>query len=842
LSAASATPAGRASALRSLPSRLTGPAVVVVLLLLAVGPAVADEPTPLRRVTHALAWELGAAEIEPPLRGQAPTECVRAPHEPFLTRYSPLAPGLRAFHRRVTLAGGGPGRVELRDSLLIRAPRAFTWTVVPDAQPRLELSYYLFACAGSPRAPVRLRVTVEDLQGGRFEREELLEHRPPPTGSRFVDVVVDLPLPAGEPVRLTLELLSERGEQALALAEPTLSGVPAPEDPTGPGTNVLLIVIDAVRADVLGVARRPDLPSITPNLDRVVAAGTGFTAGYAVANQTRPSTLGMLVGQAPSIGGFHSRSWSLSEGRKRAFYERGPPLLTRALAEHGYRVVHIGHNHFLWDDAPIGFDHGFDRAVDLRAVPEDTPSTTEEAIRFLDRHAEDRWLLLLNYTAPHTPYDAPEPFTSEVLERLGPRPRDGVSRLYLAELAYVDHHIQGVFERLEALGLSERTLVIITADHGEVMHSAHACHSPRLQMRCEFNHGLTLYDEEIHVPLSFTLPGLVAAGHVVETPVSHVDLAPTVLSLLGLPPRVGHTGGSLVPALLGGDVAPRGIYAEGRYAAAMRTGDRKLIVHSREDDVQTRARGAPDARGQLPLLELFDLAADPFELDNLALTRGELTEPALEDLALLREDLHERARGERVVPEVAVAAAGGLDWSLGARAVNHLRLEPASTHEVVLKVTVPAGATLACGGAEGGDGGGVCERVSAEELTLRVLARDARAGVSFISEPWAAPMTIEATLDGDPFPVDRFRLGPLGLRLLGPGQALDRVAQLRLAAGRRGPQTVTGDLGVYLWRGLPGEDDPGAARPEAGATGEEDADRHMSEEVRGVLRSLGYTQ
>ncbi|PKN56999.1 MAG: hypothetical protein CVU56_13250 [Deltaproteobacteria bacterium HGW-Deltaproteobacteria-14] len=814
----------------------SGALACALALFAAASPTRAAPPAPLRVTTVDLIDALDEGAIAPPLAGRPPLECVQGqPHPPFPSFYSTLPRGLLAFHQRVTVAGGGPGRVELRDALLFRAPRAFSYAILPPEAPRLEFSYHLFTCQGAGRRGLTARITVEDADGVVTLRVPL-----PPVaageGSRWQDVAIDLPLAARRPARLEVAFEAATPGVAVAWSQPVVTGLPEPDEAVGDDVNVLLIVVDALRADVVGSARRADMPSITPHLDALFARATSFTQAYSVANQTRPSTLGLLVSQAPSVGGFHSRSWTLSDQRKGTFYKSDPPLLTRLLARAGWTVAHIGQNHFLWEGQAIGFDHGFDRAVDFRAVPENTPETTAEAVRFIGANADRRWFALLNYTAPHTPYDPPEPFGSDVEALLGDKPKDGVSRKYLGEVAFVDDAVQRVFAALDAYGLTDRTLVILTADHAETMHSAHACFSPKLEMHCEYNHGVSLYAEELHVPLAFALPGRALAGQVVPTAVSHVDLAPTVLELVGLPPALRHTGFSLGPVLAGAPAPARAVYSEGRYAAAVQVGDLRLIVHSREDDIRPRARVGRFTEGAAPLYELFDLAVDPDETDNLALTADSRLDGMLTDLDAVRESLAALASADAVHQPASPEAQ---TEDLGPEATNVLRLEgDAATHKMVARIRVGKDALAKCDAA---DGVAACAADDPRTLLATFSARSGEpAEVRFTTAPWAASIELELTLDGAPLPVDHLRLGPYGVRLLTPGETLDRPEHLRLAAGERGPQTVADTVGAYLWRDLPHVTRRVAA-PEAGQDGD-DPDAHMSDEVRSVLRGLGYTK
>ncbi|MBX6771641.1 MAG: sulfatase-like hydrolase/transferase [Chloroflexi bacterium] len=177
---------------------------------------------------------------------------------------------------------------------------------------------------------------------------------------------------------------------------------------------------------------------------------------------------------------------------------------------------------------------------------------------------------------------------------------------YDAEIAYVDVAVAQVLNRLEELGLAADTLVILTADHGEVLddHEGYFDH-----------HGL--YDANVHVPLIMRLPGRLPAGRIVEEFVRLFDIAPTILDLLGetdLAHERGMTGQSILP-LLAGAAGPEALYL------TECTWMRKRGIRTREWKLIRALE--PDFHG-LPPIQLFDLTADPREQRNLAFERPEV--------------------------------------------------------------------------------------------------------------------------------------------------------------------------------------------------------------------------
>jgi arylsulfatase A-like enzyme len=179
---------------------------------------------------------------------------------------------------------------------------------------------------------------------------------------------------------------------------------------------------------------------------------------------------------------------------------------------------------------PAGFDR---RAAD----------TTDRALRWLERtrDPERPFFLFVHYFDPHDPYVPPRAFAERFALEEEPGSRGRAIALYDAEVAYTDAQLGRLLVFLDERGLSEETLVVVTADHGEGL----------------FDHGylyhdVHLYEEAVRVPLVMRRPGLIPAGRSFAEPVALVDLLPTLLDLLGLDAApAGAQGLSLAPALLG---------------------------------------------------------------------------------------------------------------------------------------------------------------------------------------------------------------------------------------------------------------------------------------------------
>ena len=362
---------------------------------------------------------------------------------------------------------------------------------------------------------------------------------------------------------------------------------------TGRGLNLLLVTLDTTRADRLGCYGHA--AAKTRHIDRLAAEGTRFETVIAPAPITLPSHSSIFTGLYPFEHGVRNNG---------NFYlaERFPTLAT-VLKARGYRTGAFVSSFIL--DRRYGLDRGFDvyddhmegeyaQVVALQA--ERRGDNTALALgRFVDERAKEpqapffAWLHLYD---PHEPYRPPRPFR----DMFAQDPYDG-------EIAFADAILASVLDRLRAAGLLDRTLVVVTADHGE-----------SLGEHGETTHSMFVYEGAIRVPLVLWRPGLVPAGRVVGDPVRLVDVAPTVLELLGAPPLPAPHARSLVPLVEGRPAgAPPPAYAETLLPKfymnwaplrALRDGRYKLI----------------DA----PRPELYDLSADPGESRNLYAERAPL--------------------------------------------------------------------------------------------------------------------------------------------------------------------------------------------------------------------------
>jgi arylsulfatase A-like enzyme/Flp pilus assembly protein TadD len=349
------------------------------------------------------------------------------------------------------------------------------------------------------------------------------------------------------------------------------------------GFNLLLVTIDTVRADHVGAWG--DRSAETPNLDKLAREGVRFADASSPVPLTAPAHASILTGLLPPHHGLRNNG-------AEQLADTTPTLATR-LSDAGYRTgAFIGA--FVLERR-FGFSHGFDAYDD--DIPFDPSAgldaerkgrvVVDRALAWLATPSSKPFFAWVHLYDAHAPYEPPEPYRTLFAEH----PYDG-------EIAEVDYEIGRLLDWLKRSGQASRTIVAVAGDHGEAL-GEHG----------EMTHGLLLYQCSLHVPVVIRAPDVLPAGSVVATPVSLVDVAPTLLDLLSIPApksQAGVDGHDLAAALVAGrEPAGEDIYAESRYAAtfgwspiaALRRGSLKYIA-------------SPDP-------ELYDLASDPAEQHNL---------------------------------------------------------------------------------------------------------------------------------------------------------------------------------------------------------------------------------
>jgi len=331
--------------------------------------------------------------------------------------------------------------------------------------------------------------------------------------------------------------------------------------------NIILISIDTLRTDVLSSYGSTEV--LTPNMDRLSIDGVLFTNAYSPAPWTLPAFSSIMTGVNPLVHKTINSKSKLPD----AF-----TTIAEYTRDNGYRTSAIGKNVFL--NSEYNIDQGFMEynffpkrkelvdsfggAVIKIALPDkfktdaSTSDLTELSIKWLKEHQDQDFFLWIHYFDPHIPYTPPEKyiakgdairtgvgnnFMSAGVIRSGhysptKADRKRIRQLYDAEVRYVDDNIGKVLDTLQQLDLYKDSLIILTSDHGEEFWDHGG-----------FEHGHTLYNELIHVPLIIKLPENEKTEDI-EFAVTTQSILPTILDLTGIEhDNDNYLASSLVPLL-----------------------------------------------------------------------------------------------------------------------------------------------------------------------------------------------------------------------------------------------------------------------------------------------------
>jgi arylsulfatase A-like enzyme len=422
-----------------------------------------------------------------------------------------------------------------------------------------------------------------------------------------------------------------------------------------PRPHVIVYVIDALRPDYLGCYgyARPT----SPRIDAFAREAVRFTHATAQASWTKPAVASIFTGcPPPQHGATGLRSVmrplpTMASLLSAAGYDSAA-FVTNGFVGTEYGLGRGFATHVVLAEHPVGADEGVDAGPD-DVIHQRAETLQRTVFDWLDaRHSTAPLLLYLHASDPHAPYLPPPRFRERFapgvparlgllssLDRLADGPlrdadRAAVEALYDGEVAYADEQFGAFLDGLRARGLYDDALIILLADHGESF-GEHGF----------LQHGSTLFQPQIAIPLIVKLPGRSRDGTVVDDPVQQIDLLPTVLALTGVAAPEPLRGSSLLAAALCASALPptRAVYSQlggdgfSMSLESVSIGTRKLV----RDRLQHVSM-------------LYDLGSDPGELHDLAAARplrsgyllsiareirtaGELTAPppAAADSALL---------------------------------------------------------------------------------------------------------------------------------------------------------------------------------------------------------------
>ncbi|TNF61310.1 MAG: hypothetical protein EP303_05845 [Deltaproteobacteria bacterium] len=421
----------------------------------------------------------------------------------------------------------------------------------------------------------------------------------------WADHKVDLSRFAGEIVRIDLRAEGQ-GAGRLAWNAPRILVPARPERTYEPAKNVVVLVIDTLRADKL----RPfnvETRVKTPVIDRFASEGVVFELAQSPENWTKPAVASILTGLHPLTHQQKTGDAALPSSAE---------LLSEHLKGEGFTTGSFIANGYVSDR--FGFDQGWDDYSNYirEGGSTEAKDVFDKAGNWIEAHKDERFFAYIQTIDPHVPYDPPGEYlqmydpseysgqirprmTGDLLEKAKRNPPEVVfdasdkrrlKALHDGEITKHDHFFGAFLERLAELGLADDTLVVVTSDHGE-----------EFEDHGSWGHGHSVYQELLHVPLLFRLPNRLPAGAKVGNAVSTLDISATVTELLGVPGMVHNEGHTLVGLMLG--EAP----SQPTVAFSDFQDDRRVI---------TTGRWKLILRGNLTST-MFDLVADPMEKKQL---------------------------------------------------------------------------------------------------------------------------------------------------------------------------------------------------------------------------------
>ena len=356
--------------------------------------------------------------------------------------------------------------------------------------------------------------------------------------------------------------------------------------------HIVLISMDTTRADALSCYGNQY--KTTTNIDELAAEGVLFENAIAPAPLTLPSHSTMLTGTTPLYHGIHDN----------ILYQLDKSQVTLAeiLKKKGFTTAAFVGSFML--DSQFGLDQGFDDYNDdfedvqasIGINERRAGETSRLACKWLDNHYKENMFLFLHFYDPHMKYDPPEPYDSmftdstwelsSVIKQFG---------LYMGEIAYTDHCIGQVIDKLKSLGIYDSTLIVVTADHGEM-----------LGEHKEITHGYFVYRSNIRVPLIFKLPGRSRPTRIKKT-VGLVDIVPAICGLLGIELSWDIQGKDISPYLLQRNPVnlQRHVYSGNMLPTKYNCNTLLALVSDRYKYIQTTRP------------ELYDIIEDPKESNNL---------------------------------------------------------------------------------------------------------------------------------------------------------------------------------------------------------------------------------
>lgn len=414
--------------------------------------------------------------------------------------------------------------------------------------------------------------------------------------------------------------------------------------------NLILISLDTTRADHLGCYGHPFVK--TPNIDAFAAESILFDDVTATAPTTLTSHTSLMTGTYPHTHGVPYNGFVVNEKNV---------MLAEVMRDAGYATGAVLGSFAL--ESRFRFNQGFDtysEEFDLIMIKDRVDQNerraekvTDRAIDFLEQNEDKNHFLFLHYFDPHCPYAPPPPYDRMYAagrkpdagslpsiarataahqiriagEALGPKKMysKGLTRelvtgatgepmktdsqihaSYCGEISYLDYHLGRLLDHLKRSGLYDKSIIVITGDHGENMWE-HADF---------WNHGLWVYGTSVRVPLIIRLPEGKHGGTVISDPLSNIDIFPSIVELLELPEAQRAEGRSFVPALRGERLEPAAIFSEATQPVFHLESDREWRNLQKPQSIRV-GKWKYIRTPYLEFEELYDIENDPGETTNL---------------------------------------------------------------------------------------------------------------------------------------------------------------------------------------------------------------------------------
>jgi len=540
---------------------------------------------------------------------------IKEDHERLNYRYSQGLP-YEFFRKYINIEN------DTREALFLPAPSEISFDAIIRTGGVLRFSVglmpgYWYSDSDGAIFEIYIKEGSKDYRLKAFEKD--IDPRDP-AKHKWFDYTIDMKDYEGKGVKITFRT-REKGDKTFdycAFANPEIF---YKREDLEAVRNVILISIDTLRADHLGCYGYDR--NTTPFMDKLSKESVIFKRCLVQAPWTLPSHMSIFTSMITSEHGVWDRNVIL---------DRKNITLPMVLHREGYTTKAFVTHKFL---SPLyGFHKGFESYVYHQ--DEKAHTVTKNALKWISANKESPFFLFLHYFDPHFDYKPPPPYNkffdpyyrgeivgslgylykySDPRNKINPADLNHLISLYDGEILYTDKGIEYLIRGLQAQNLLERTMIIITSDHGEEFKD----HDSML-------HGTTLFEEQLRVPLVMRLPSKV--HKIVEEQVESVDIAPTILSFLGVPRISAFKGQSLMP-LIKGDEDNGGVYqVVPAFSETKRFGPYRVAVTTPEEKFYCTFMGLSND------LRYYNLLNDPQEKENLFLPQYERAEALRNLLAL----------------------------------------------------------------------------------------------------------------------------------------------------------------------------------------------------------------